>query len=297
MRSKLIVWLIEWLSRLPLWVIQCLGVLFGWVFYHFSNRERDTARVNIKLCFPQLTTAQQEQMLRLNLIESARTLFELPAHWRHGVQYVDELLQLGEGAELPEQMLRQRRGLIFLTPHLGAWELGAHYIARLAPTTILYRPPREPALEHIITSGRAQSGARPVPTSPSGVKALYQALHRHEIVGILPDQQPRHASKSAGVFAPFFNIPALTMVLVNRLVRQTGAAVLYTYVERLPAASGYRMHFFPAPDGVDDPDPVVAATALNQGVEACVRRCPLQYQWSYRRFSVRPDGGRSPYKR
>ncbi|MCP5416784.1 MAG: lysophospholipid acyltransferase family protein [Chromatiaceae bacterium] len=293
----MIVWLIEWLSRLPLWVNQHLGVLFGWVLYHFSNRERDTARVNIKLCFPQLTTAQQEQMLRLNLIESARTLFELPAHWRRGVRYVDELLQLGEGAELPEQMLRQRRGLIFLTPHLGAWELGAHYIARLAPTTILYRPPREPALEHIITRGRAQSGARPVPTSPSGVKALYQALHRHEIVGILPDQQPRHASKSAGVFAPFFDIPALTMVLVNRLVRQTGAAVLYTYVERLPAASGYRMHFFSAPDGVDDPDPVVAATALNQGVEACVRRCPLQYQWSYRRFSVRPDGGRSPYKR
>lgn len=62
----------------------------------------------------------------------------------------------------------------------------------------------------------------------------------------------------------------------------------------LPAATACT---FSAPDGVDDPDPVVAATALNQGVEACVRRCPLQYQWSYRRFSVRPDGGRSPYKR
>lgn len=55
------------------------------------------------------------------------------------------------------------------------------------------------------------------------------------------------------------------MVLVSRLAKRTGAVVLYTYVERLPGARGYRMHFLPAPDRVNDPDPVIAAGALNQG--------------------------------
>ena len=99
------------------------------------------------------------------------------------------------------------------------------------------------------------------------------------------------------MFAPFFGYPALTMVLINRLARKTGAPVVFTYVERLPAAGGYRMSFLPAPEGIDDPDPEIAAAALNLGVESCIRRCPEQYQWSYKRFSVRPDGAPSPYKR
>jgi KDO2-lipid IV(A) lauroyltransferase len=174
------------------------------------------------------------------------------------------------------------------------WEVGVHHLARISPVTILYRPPRQPFLEEIITTGRSRGGARMVPTTAQGVKSLYQTLRQGEMVAILPDQEPRAAGKSAGLFAPFFGHPALTMVLVNRLARKTGAGVLYTYVERLPAARGYRIHFLPAPEGITDADPLIAATALNRGVEACVRRCPAQYQWSYKRFNVRPEG-EQPY--
>jgi len=280
---------------LPLALIQRLGELVGWLFYQIPNRERETARVNINLCFPELTAAQKDSLVRQSLIENAKTLLEMPGIWHGEADSTLKRLMPGDGANLLELALQQNRGVIVLGPHLGAWELAAHYIARIAPTTILYRPPREKALEGLIVSGRSRGGGRLVPTTAAGVKAMYHALHRNEVVVILPDQQPRHAGRSAGVFAPFFKIPALTMVLVNRLVRRSGAVVIFGYVERLPNAKGYRIHFFPAPDRLGDADPVVGAGALNKGVESCVRCCPQQYQWSYRRFSVRPDDERSPY--
>lgn len=281
---------------MPLTVVQRLGTILGWFFYRFPNRERATTRININLCFPQLSTPQRERLVRLSLVEGAKTLLEMPGIWHGDPDRLVAQLQLGDGAQLPELALKQNKGVIVVAPHLGAWEVGVHYLARLAPATVLYRPPKEKAMEKTIVGGRSKGGAHLVPTTAAGVKALYEALHRNELVAILPDQQPRHVGKSAGVFAPFFKVPALTMVLVNRLAKRTGAVVIYTYVERLPDARGYCMHFLAAPDRLDDPDPCVAAEALNRGVEACVRRCPEQYQWSYRRFSVRPDGARSPYK-
>jgi len=297
MRSKLIIYLIKGLSFLPLTIVQPLGALAGWFLYRIPNREREVARINIDLCFPELSLPQKVRLLRQSLRESAKTLLEMPRIWQGDAADMVEQMQLGDGADLPQRALQQNRGVIVAAPHLGAWEVGVHYLARLAPATVLYRPPREEVMEKTILDGRSKGGARLVPTTAAGVKALFEALHRNELVAILPDQQPRHAGKSAGVFAPFFQVPALTMVLVNRLARRTGAVVIYTYVERLPDARGYRIHFLPAPDRVDDADPVVGASALNQGVETCVRRCPQQYQWSYRRFSVRPDGARSPYKK
>ena len=296
MRQKLVIWLMKGLALLPLPVVQRLGVVLGWLYYRIPNREQATARINIGLCFPELSTQQREQLLRLNLQESAKSLLEMPGIWHGDADRMVAQLQLGDGAQLPQLALKQNRGVIIAAPHLGAWEVGVHYLATLAPATVLYRPPKEQAMESTIVSGRSKGGARLVPTTAAGVKALYEALHRNELVAILPDQQPRHVGRSAGVFAPFFGFPALTMVLVNRLAKKTGAVVIYTYVERLPDAQGYRMHFLAAPDRLDDPDPLVAAAALNRGVEACVRRCPEQYQWSYRRFSVRPNGARSPYK-
>jgi KDO2-lipid IV(A) lauroyltransferase len=87
------------------------------------------------------------------------------------------------------------------------------------------------------------------------------------------------------------------MVLLSRLARKTGAAVVFSFSERLPGGDGFRMHWLEAPEGIDAEDPEVAAAAVNRGVEACVGICPDQYQWSYKRFEARPDGGRSRYSR
>ncbi len=296
MRSTIILYAVKVIALLPLGAAHLLGYFIGTLFYLWPNRERRQAEINISLCLPALTSAERRRLTRRSLIESAKTLMEMPGIWMGRPEPYLRRLKLVEGASLPAQRLAEGRGLILAAPHLGAWEVGVHHLARLAPVTVLYRPPRERALESLITAGRGKGGATLVPITPAGIKALYQALERNEMVAILPDQQPR-GFRGAGVFAPFFDYPALTMVLINRLARKTGAPVVFGYSERRSWSQGYLGYFLPAPEGIDSEDPVAAATALNKGVEACVRRCSEQYQWSYRRFSIQPDGGRSPYKK
>jgi len=296
MRRPIIRALLRLLSLLPMPLAHRLGVLVGWLFYRIPNRERRNARINLALCLPELSETERERLLRRSLIENAKTLCETPGIWRGRHGYGVERIRDEGGRAILAALLARGKGVIVAAPHLGSWEAGARLVAQVAPTTALYRPPREPALADWMFNGRSRSGARPVPTDPGGIKALYQALGRGELVAILPDQQPKARVRGAGVFAPFFGVPALTMVLVGRLARKTGAAVIFSFAERLPRSAGYRAHWVEAPEGIDDPDPVRAAAALNLGVEQCVRRCPEQYQWSYKRFQARLEGEPEVYR-
>jgi KDO2-lipid IV(A) lauroyltransferase len=297
MRAKLIVTLVTLASRIPFSVARWLGYVLGTLVYWIPNSARRIARINLELCFPEHSRQKRERMLHRCLVENARTILELPSIWRDDPEKWMQRLDGREGAEFLHRHLDRGKGVIVAIPHLGNWELHAHYLSKIAPFTALYRPPRQQELEQIILNGRSRSGARLVPTNAQGVKALYGALKAGEIVAILPDQQPKSKEKSAGVFAPFFGEPALTMVLLSRLARKTGAAVVFSFSERLPGGDGFRMHWLEAPEGIDAEDPEVAAAAVNRGVEACVGICPDQYQWSYKRFEARPDGGRSRYSR
>src|SRR5690606_33318011 len=118
------------------------------------------------------------------------------------------------------------------------------------------------------------------------------------VVGILPDQQPKAGE---GVFAPFFGVQALTMSLLPRLAARTGATVLFAYCERIPAPGStpaFALRIEAAPEGIDDADTAAGAQALNAGVERIARRDPAQYQWTYKRYKLRPPGSgeSNPYR-
>jgi len=290
MRTPIIRFTLFLLSLLPMRLAHGLGGMVGWLFYRIPNRERRNACINLALCLPELSEVERDRLLLHCMIENAKTLTEAPGIWRGRCGYGVERIFDETGGEMLTAMLARGKGVIVAVPHLGSWEVGARMLASHAPTTALYRPPREQALAERMLAGRTSSGVRMVPTDNSGIKALFKALRQGELVVILPDQQPKARNQGTGVFAPFFGQSALTMVLVNRLAQKTGASVVLAFAERLPAAKGYRIHWVEAPEGIADSDPVVAAAALNQGVELCVRRCPEQYQWSYKRFNARPPG-------
>jgi KDO2-lipid IV(A) lauroyltransferase len=182
--------------------------------------------------------------------------------------------------------------VVIAAPHLGNWELLNQYLASRTPLTIVYRAPRRAALEAVLRRGRGAPGVTQVRAEAGAVRTLLRTLQQGGAVGILPDQQPKQGE---GVFAPFFGIPAWTMTLLPRLAQRTGATVLFAFAERLADGGGFDVHFLPAPAGIDDPDPARAAAALNAGVEACARRLPAQYQWTYKRFGMRPDGAAPHY--
>ena len=192
------------------------------------------------------------------------------------------------GADIFDAARARGQGLILAAPHLGCWELLNFWAPSRAPLSIVYRPPRQPSLEPLLIRARGRLPVEQIRASGAGVRALYRRLAAGGVVGILPDQRPKQGD---GVMAPFFGVPALTMVLLSRLARSTGAAVVFAFCERLPRGAGFRLHVLEAPAGIDDENIEVACAALNRGVERCVELAFAQYQWTYKRF---PDDAAVP---
>ncbi|AGA88986.1 Lauroyl/myristoyl acyltransferase [Thioflavicoccus mobilis 8321] len=284
LRERAIRWLIRLIARLPLAWIHRLGATLSQLIVWLPNRQRRNALINIATCLPDLSPTEQVALRNANLREFGKTYLEIGHLWLRPVDEVLGLIREVRGAEL----LRRHggKGLIVLSPHIGAWELAGLYLSIQGPTAIFYKPQKY--LDDLIVAARRRGGARLAPITAKGIRVLVQALERGEYVGILPDQEPK--MDKGAVFAPFFGIPALTMLLVNRLARRTGAPVIFMFAERLPRARGFRIHCLPAPDGIDSADDHQAAAALNRGIEQCIGVCPAQFVWPYKRFRRRPEG-------
>jgi KDO2-lipid IV(A) lauroyltransferase len=273
-------------ARLPLPVAHALGSLLGLLGWLVPNRFRRRARFHIGCCLPELGPLARERLLFATLIEAGKTLAELPLLFAAREARVVKWLREVRGRELLDAAVAADRGIIGASPHLGAWEMAGLAISRLHPIVSMYRPQREP-WDALIKQGRTRFGAVVVPSDRGGMRQLLAALRSGKVIGVLPDQDPPRGS---GVFAPFFGVTAHSPVFASRLARHSGAAVLYIYAERLSWGRGYVLHIDAAPPEVTDEDEVRAATALNRGLEACIRRFPAQYYWAYTRFRRRPPG-------
>jgi KDO2-lipid IV(A) lauroyltransferase len=188
--------------------------------------------------------------------------------------------------------LTQGRGIVFLTPHLGCFEVTAQayaerYGAKGKPMTVLFRPPRKAWLHEVVMHSRQRPGLATAPTSLAGVKQLIKALKTGQCVGLLPDQVP---PEGLGVWAPFFGKPAYTMTLSARLALQTGATVLVAWGERLTWGRGYVVHVLPLQETLST-DMTEAAVQINRAMERLILQKPQQYLWGYARYKTPKGAG------
>lgn len=291
-RIHLIRALLRTASALPLPVAHGLGALLGNVLAAVPSKHKAIVDVNLRLCFPEYSDRQRRRLRRASFRELGKQLMETGIVWYADEGRLQRLVVNPEALDTIADQWPADSGLLIASPHLGNWDLAGLYVNKRFRVNSLYRPPRSQDLEPLLVEARERTGARSFPATGAGIRQLYKALRQGELVGILPDQTPR----DSGDFAPFFGVSARTMGLLAQMARKTGAPVLFTFMERLPWGRGFRLRVFPAPDGVHDSDPVVAATAVNAGVEACVRIAPAQYQWTYRRFRPAPPGQPNPYR-
>ncbi len=281
-------------GRLPLPILHRIGAALGWLLWASHGSLRHKAARTLGVAFPDMNEQDRATLLRRSLSETGKSIVEVAKIWSGDAQAL-ELIREVRGAELFDAALGSGRGLIIAAPHLGCWEILNFYLCSKTPMTIVYRPPRKPVLEPLLVKARGALAAEQVRAEGAGVRTLYKKLSSGGVVGILPDQQPKQGE---GHFAPFFGTPALTMVMLSRLANRTGAQVLFGVAERLARGAGYRVHFLPAPPDIDSSDPSIATGALNRGVEQCVQLAPDQYQWHYKRYSIRPAGdARRIYRR
>ena len=285
-------------ARLPWPLLRLLADAVAALSVATDAREARVARRNLELVRPDLDAAAREALVREIVRTTARQAFETLRLWtRPAARNLADIVEV-HGEALFDAALADARGLVVAAPHMGNWELLNQWLAMKTPLAILYRPPESATGEAFLRRVRANAGGEveQVRAEAAGVRTLLKRLQKGGVVGILPDQQPKAGE---GEFAPFFGKPALTMTLLGRLAERSKAHVLLCWCERLPGTSPPRfaLHVEAAPDGVADPDPQRAVAALNTGIEAIARRDFAQYQWTYKRYTLRPPGSgeENPY--
>ena len=270
-------------ARLPLGCLHCLGGWGGWLVYACSPTYRRHLRANLTQALGEPSPA----LLRQAITEAGRQALEVCWIWLRPLETVLAKVKAVHGLEWVEAARRDGAGILFVTPHLGCFELAAHYCAHVggAPLTVLYRPPRYRPLEPMMQAGRVRGAVKTAPADLSGVRQLLKALRAKEMVGMLPDQAP---GAGEGVWADFFGRPAWTMCLGARLTEVRGVRTIYVWVERLPGGQGYAVHYS-LPVEPCEGDLAARCAAMNREVERLVRQCPQQYLWGYHRYK-RPRG-------
>lgn len=265
--------LFKTLSTLPLWLLHAAGWSLGWLVFALSGVYRRRFLANAR------QAGMGWRQWGVAVGESGKLVAELPRLWLGRPVPVQWM-----GAQQVEEALALGRGVLFLTPHLGCFEITAQAYAQrygqAQPITVLFRPSRQAWLREVMRTARARPGLDTAPTTLAGVKQMIKALKRGESLGLLPDQVP---PLGMGVWTPFFNRDAYTMTLSVRLAQQTGATVLMAWGERLPWGRGYRVHVQPLPAAL----PLENAQALqliNSALEKLIRDCPQQYLWGYARY-------------
>jgi KDO2-lipid IV(A) lauroyltransferase len=259
--------------HLPLWCLHLAGSMLGWLSFLLSPRYR-------RRLLAHAAQAGYDRAVALASVgQAGRLVAELPRLWLGRPVPVQ-----WDGEQHIETALQDGAGLLFLTPHLGCFEITAQaYAARFGPRrpmTVLFRPPRLAALRDLVVQARQRPGLQTAPVSLAGVRQLMRALKAGEAVGLLPDQVP---PQGQGVWAPFFGRPAYTMTLSARLAEAGNCRVLLSWGERLPGGRGYVVHVRPLAEPLPGA-PEAAAALINQAMESLVRESPAQYLWSYDRY-------------
>ena len=273
------------LSHLPLVWLHRLGAVAGWLSWLFSPTYRRHMRENMQLA---LGAAGEQRVRAAAVAEAGRQSLELPKIWLRPLEEVVGRVVKVSGWELAEAAMREGKGILYLTPHLGCFEVTAQYLSTHAPITVLYRPPKQRWLQTMIEEGRARGQLRIAAADLAGVRSLIKALKKGEAVGMLPDQAPKMGE---GRWLDFFGRPAYTMTLAARLT-ETNAAVIMVWAERLPGGAGYHFHL-QAPSQPISGTTEERAQRINREIERLIMQCPAQYLWGYNRYK-RPRGVEPP---
>lgn len=270
------------LSRLPLPWLQTLGAGLGWMVWWASPSYRHRFLQNTQ------AAGLRWDQVKPAVAAAGMVLAELPWLWMRPASKRLDVPLHWDGLNHVTDALQQGRGMILLSPHLGCWELGAQMMAEHlgpvhGPMWVMYRPARKAWLRDLVAGSRQRPFLQAAPANQSGVRQLLRTLRQGGYTAILPDQVP---PQGQGVWSRFFGRDVYTITLAVRLARQTGAQVVMGWCERLPKGQGFISHFEPwdhaglqgAQVSLED-----TVLAMNQHIEAMVRRAPGQYLWGYAR--------------
>ena len=283
-------WLIiKTFGLMPRGVAHHAAKILAWTGFHLARRQRLAGLNNLRMAMPELTENERLQILRGCFQNIGRLLVEFTHFPDLNKANISQFV-LHDGLENYLEGLRRGRGVIFMTAHFGAWELSSFgHSVHGYPLKFVVRPIDNLKVEQLVSHYRTLSGNVPIQRR-SAARDILKALRQNEAVGILFDQ---NTTRSEGVFADFFGIPAATTPAIATFALRTGAAVVPGFLIWDEGLRKHRLRLDPPVELIDTGDlshDVLENTKMfNKILEGYVRKYPDQWLWIHRRWKTRPE--------
>ncbi len=276
------VWLV---IHLPYPWVLAISRGLGRLLFHLLKRRRRIGEVNLALCFPELSKAKQNDLLRQHFAAMVMGIFEMGMAWWLPAKRLQKLITI-KGHHHLEEALAKGKGALLLSGHFTSLELaGRLYSMSIKHTwSGMYRPHENPVIEFFFQRDRTRFFSDLIPRDD--VRSFIKKLRKGETAWFAPDQNYR---KRGYIDALFFGIKAPTQPATSRLIKMSGAAAIPFEYRRLPGSEGYLLEFHPPLENFPGDDEVENATRINQVFETLIQHAPEQYFWLHRRFK-RPHG-------
>ena len=285
--------LLRLLARLPLAANHAVGAFIGRVVFALPGRYRRRLVENLAASGLARTPEDLHRLARESAAEIGKGATELAWALFRPIDDVAGTVRELVGWEAVERLRAAGRPIVFVTPHLGGFDIAGRYLWTRVPILAMYRPHKLFWLDQLLREGRnrgaAPDGTNVAPANLAGVRMVLKHLKRGGCSIVLPDQVP---GEGEGEWADFFGRPAYTMTLLGRLQESTGAALVFVHAERLGRGDGFRLFFVELAEALPA-DRREAARRVNEQVERLVRACPAQYLWGYNRYK-HPAGAPLP---
>jgi KDO2-lipid IV(A) lauroyltransferase len=280
-----LLWAVHWL---PMGLQSALGRAVGALLLRLGRGRRRIARRNLELVFPQMAPAGREALLREHFAWLGRSLLERGLLWYASPARLKRLIHVEGDVTLAE---RSERPVMWLVPHFMALDVAgvATQLYQTKQVGSIYQAQSNAVFDAAMRRGRLRYGnARVFERHGTGVLPLIRAIRKEGVAFFnLPDMD---FGRKETAFAPFFGIPASTLLAPSKMAKSLDMVVQPVVAEMLPGGGGWRVRFLDPWNDWPTDDPAADAATMNAWIESEIRRLPAQYLWVHRRFKTRPEG-------
>lgn len=264
----------------PRWLTFFAFGAIGHVSYVVSRRDRKRVFEHVEFALPELGVRERGRFCRRVFVELYRNGGEVLRFLSCPPRKLLDLVEV-EGEEHLASVFDGKRGVVAVTGHIGAWELGAGYLAqRGVEITAVGRPLKNARFEGYLSELRRRLGVTVIDEA-GDLRAAFHALRAGRTLGLVVDQTRRWP----GVWVPFLGKPARFAVGAAELARRTGARIVPMAIQR--AGRRHRLTVLPPLDvdwsrrGATE----AATAAISRSLESLIWRAPEQWTWMYDAWS------------
>lgn len=266
------------------------GALIGKLLYTFAKERRYIVSTNIKLCFPELNSSEQDKLIKDCFIENGRGLVDTVVGWFRNPKHFQKMLDL-KNLDVLDAALAKGRGVILLGAHYTTLDFSANLVSLRINFGVTYRPHKNALFDAFMLRGRLKNTNGVF--DRYDIRGIFRHLKKNNIIWYAPDQD---YGKDHAVYAPFFGQTAATITAASRLAKFNKSPILLARHHRNDTTKNYEVEFYPFPEDYPGDDDVADATFMNQQLEKAIRISPAQYMWTHKRFKTQAKGKpASPY--